>query len=881
MSLRSLLASFFLFFSIHCAFAQGIKGRITNDRGEPVPYANVYVPDLSTGTTSNIDGYYELKLPEGKQKVLFQYLGYQTQTREIPVTNSFQKTNVQLVARNYRIPEIKVLASGEDPAYYIMRRAIAMAPYYQKQVSHYSCKVYLKGSGVFEKIPFLLEKQMKKSGLKENEPFVMETLSEVTFDLPDQLKQKVIAMRSSGKDNNTSPMGMITNNLYDSEKYGVVSPVGRNAMKAYRFRLDGVFEDQGRTINKICVIPKTRGKDVFSGYIYIADLFWNIHSADLQLHIPMADVKVHQLYGEVNKNTWMPVSLDFDIDFSGLGFKMRYKYVASVSDYKTTLNPALDHSFLAKLEKQQTQDQQIVDSISASIAAKQAQAAAKTPPGKKIEALLEKPELNNHEMRKLNRLIAAETRKDSPPEPLEIKSSISSNPKQVKNDSAFWSGVRPIPLTPAEKVSFNQKGEYLKKMSKPEFQDSVRDSKRKFKVKHLIVGKTYDYSADSVKRFQLFTIPGITNPSTLSFNSVDGFRLAFPFTYMAADSLGHASYLKTELAYAFARDKLDAYVSFQRRLNGMKNFWFSAGAGTTTANYNRVSGLSSVTNDFYTLWMEQNFNRYYRRDFLQASVRRDLVNGLNLTMAADYSNNFQLSNHSTYSFIKYTDREIQPNIPVNDILQDWQLAGHQSLIGQIRLEYTPRHRYLVRNHTKIYVSGKYPTWSLIYDRAFSGVAGSDSRFDLLKVGMRQKINFGIDDHFSYSLNAGAFFNSGAVYFEDFQHFNVKSTGFMFSSYENSFRLLPFYGYSTDKWFADAHANWQSRRLIVKQLPVIRNSSVSENLFLNVLSTPEMKSYFEAGYGLNNLFLLVNVEAVAGFEAGKFRSAGVRVSLNLK
>jgi len=68
---------------------------------------------------------------------------------------------------------------------------------------------------------------------------------------------------------------------------------------------------------------------------------------------------------------------------------------------------------------------------------------------------------------------------------------------------------------------------------------------------------------------------------------------------------------------------------------------------------------------------------------------------------------------------------------------------------------------------------------------------------------------------------------------------------------------------------------------LKHLPIIKNSSVSESLFMNLLSTPGMKNYLEAGYGLHQLFLLLNIEAVAGFENGKFRSTGVRVSINLK
>jgi hypothetical protein len=168
-----------------------------------------------------------------------------------------------------------------------------------------------------------------------------------------------------------------------------------------------------------------------------------------------------------------------------------------------------------------------------------------------------------------------------------------------------------------------------------------------------------------------------------------------------------------------------------------------------------------------------------------------------------------------------------------------------------------------------------------YRGAYSGVGGSDSRFDLLKAGIRQKIDFAIDDHFTYLFSFGKFLNSTEIYFEDFEHFNTQSTGFMFASYENCFRLLPFYEYSTAKQFVDAHVNWQSRRLILKQLPLLRNSSASENLFVNYISTPELKNYFETGYGFYNLFLLINIEGVAGFENGKYQSAGLRVSLNLK
>jgi hypothetical protein len=42
----------------------------------------------------------------------------------------------------------------------------------------------------------------------------------------------------------------------------------------------------------------------------------------------------------------------------------------------------------------------------------------------------------------------------------------------------------------------------------------------------------------------------------------------------------------------------------------------------------------------------------------------------------------------------------------------------------------------------------------------------------------------------------------------------------------------------------------------------------------------LTNYTEIGYGLKGIFLLLNVEAVAGFENGRYQSSGIRVSLNL-
>jgi hypothetical protein len=100
-------------------------------------------------------------------------------------------------------------------------------------------------------------------------------------------------------------------------------------MMYYRYRLDGSFEDAGNTIYKIRVIPRRNMDPVFSGYIYIHDRTYRIHSADLMLGtasgINFVDsLRISQQYFPVNDTTWMifsqKINFYFSMDFFGKRF---------------------------------------------------------------------------------------------------------------------------------------------------------------------------------------------------------------------------------------------------------------------------------------------------------------------------------------------------------------------------------------------------------------------------------------------------------------------------------------------------------------------------------------------------------------------------------
>src|SRR3989337_2326872 len=53
-----------------------IKGRIINDKGEPMAGVSVKIKSTSIGTTTNNDGYFQIQVPDEKTVLEFSYVGF-------------------------------------------------------------------------------------------------------------------------------------------------------------------------------------------------------------------------------------------------------------------------------------------------------------------------------------------------------------------------------------------------------------------------------------------------------------------------------------------------------------------------------------------------------------------------------------------------------------------------------------------------------------------------------------------------------------------------------------------------------------------------------------------------------------------------------------
>lgn len=88
-----------------------ITGKVTDDKGESIPGANIVVKGTTRGAVSDIDGNYTLEILETDQYIVVSFVGYQSQ--EIHIAGR-KIVNVVLESESMLVDEVVVLAYGSQ-----------------------------------------------------------------------------------------------------------------------------------------------------------------------------------------------------------------------------------------------------------------------------------------------------------------------------------------------------------------------------------------------------------------------------------------------------------------------------------------------------------------------------------------------------------------------------------------------------------------------------------------------------------------------------------------------------------------------------------------------------------------------------------------------
>ncbi len=108
-----LFASFFICTSSVMAQGNGtaIKGTVTDDKGITLPGVTVTVKDSKTSTITNINGQYNITVPQGGKILVFRFIGMETQ--EIPIGNK-TVINLTMQAVSTALNDVVVIGYGSQ-----------------------------------------------------------------------------------------------------------------------------------------------------------------------------------------------------------------------------------------------------------------------------------------------------------------------------------------------------------------------------------------------------------------------------------------------------------------------------------------------------------------------------------------------------------------------------------------------------------------------------------------------------------------------------------------------------------------------------------------------------------------------------------------------
>lgn len=809
----------FLFLLVSVNISAQIVGKVTDLKGEPLPFVNIYLKNSYIGTTTNDDGNYSLGISKkGDYQITFQFLGYKSVTKSVAPSTFPYVLNVSLEEETTRLEEV-VLENKEDPAYRIVRKTIAQRKENLEKLSEFTADFYSRGLWRVKDIPekILGQEVGDFDGALDSTRagiiYLSETISEIAYQKPDKFTEKIIASKVSGNDNGFSFNSAQSANLSFYENTidlnaPLVSPIANNALSYYKYKLDGVFYEGPKLINKIKVIPRRPKDRVWHGYIYIVEDDWQLYGVELSttgaaIQIPfVTNLTVKQNYKYDSKNNfWVKISQTIDFGFGLFGMKGEGQFIAVYSNYDF------------------------------------------------------QPEF---------------TKKSFTNEVLSFKENAN------KKDSLFWRGIRPVPLTDEELKDYIRRDSLQEIRRAKPYLDSLDAKSNKVGFMSPLMGYTYK---NSYEKWSL----GYDGPLTkINFNTVQGWNSRAGLTFRKWYDENQTNVLSAVVNadYGISEDRLRVSGYILRNYNWKDKLRFWLMGGSRIAQFNGNEPISPFINSVSSLFFERNYMKLYELNYARLGYSQEVFNGLHLTAFVGYENRKPLFNHTDYVTIPNKDVSYTSNNPLAPHDFDHAaIAEHTIVKSRLIAKINFAQKYFSNPDMKFNIGdNKYPTLNIMVE---NGAAVSESQYDYTQFegGLDQSISLGNKGEFFYNLKGGTFANGDGISFVDYKHFNGNQTRVGTSSnYTDVFNLMPYYSFSTNKSYFEGHLEHDFKGWILGKIPGINQLNFNFVVGAHFLGTETKKPYSEFSVGLDNLgfgkFRFLRLDYVRSYYDGEGKGAFV-------
>ncbi len=800
------------------ASAQKIEGKVFDDNGKILPFASILIKGTSQGVTANKEGYFSFTLQPGRYELVCHYISYTSQERTVNVSSTNVLVNFNLTIQTLTLKEVVIKEGAEDPSYEIIRQAIKKRPFYEKQVKAYEAEVYIKGIIKLRKLP---EKVLGKKIPEEDRNsmaldssgkgiiYLSESVSKISMQQPDKAKLEVISGRESGSNG-----------------------FGFNFPAIISFYKNNVNMFESKLNPRGFVSPIADGALNYYNYRFLGNFFEDGKEINTIKVIPKKDFEP-AFSGIINitEGDWRIYNCDLLLTRESQleildSLEISQIFVPVTNDVWRVKNQVLHFNF----------NRLGIDAVGDFV---------NVYSNYNLEPQFPK--------NFFNRVI--------------IKYDSAAN----KKPKAYWDSIRPIPLEPEEIKDYNVKDSLyeIRKDSSYKNIDSLKKKQGKVTFGEILwtgIGRTH-YSKTNTYQYEIDPLLKV-----LQYNTVEGVAINPSFTI--------SKYLKKwktnlsfigDMRYGFNNNHFNAWAGFSFRTRDfdvdkkLRRQSFYIAGGKRVSQFFKESTLEGLGNSIGTLFYGRNEMKIYENYFAKAGFSKRFESGARFTIEGEYEDRIPLNNTTNYILNSKYRYRFTPNYPV-EILSS-QFDRHQAVLLHAAFSVKPGQRYIEYPNSKVAIGSKYPTFTLNYTKGIKNIFGSDVDYDKWSLDVSDDANLKLAGLIKYKLIVGGFLNNNSVYVQDYQHFygNVSHVA---KEYVQTFQLPSYYQFSnTSSFFTELHFEHHLNGLITNKIPGLKKLNWNLVYGTNALYVNSNTKYAEAFAGLENIFKLLRIDFVAGFQNG--------------
>lgn len=332
-----------------------IQGIVKDDgNGEGIPFANIYFPKSSIGTSADAEGNFKLIVPQlPGDTICFGAIGYKTVCKPVQRNRYEYGWYVELARSEWQLQDF-VFKGGEDPALVLVKNIIARKPVNNpERTNNYSCEIYNKlevdlerlTKAQFEKLPIPMMKKFSfifdnLDTTSEATPFLpfylTETISDYYFQrTPRRQKEFIRASLVKGIQNEsiTKFLGSmylnvnVYNNVLPIFEQSYISPISDQALFYYKYKIKDTQQIYGRNVILVQFRPKRLGENCFTGDFWVVDSVFALQRVSLQVpkeaNINWVErVNLFQEYEPIGDSVWFCIKNKFVASFTAPYLKL-------------------------------------------------------------------------------------------------------------------------------------------------------------------------------------------------------------------------------------------------------------------------------------------------------------------------------------------------------------------------------------------------------------------------------------------------------------------------------------------------------------------------------------------------------------------------------